>query len=697
MEQPRCSTAVSRMSTALALGGIAALAVSGWAQRAPHVSWEHLLTPYSQGEPLPDGFHIAAIRRGAGDVVVDVVHPADGAAVEVHILPRGRWPGVRESQSFGIAYETPRSPAPQREQITELLAETLRARDHGLPSPEVIPLGSSDPSRLPWWLAMLRGTRGTLLGALLLASVALHLLRTRALTLLTGALGIAAIGASLLGPPAVQADVGGRWLLPAAGLLLLVAGSGAQRPRPTRDIVWALALTALALTLRLAVGPWAPLHVNGYGPLFVLGAAGDPAAVAAYGPGYVELFGTVAALAPANPDWAVFAANACLSAGVAGVALLLARAAGVDRPAAVLAALAVALDPVALATATTESYFSALILLSITAACLVIVGTDRLARHAPGAALAALAAAALLVAQMIRTHPTGWLLAATVPFAALAAPRPLGARVAAAAAAALVTGGAVLVTSAGVLLDVIGNVRGGVLMHPPPPPPPSSLWPLLLALGAFVVLSRHRRLALPAGLAAAVLLLTRHSYGQGALWQQAYDRLYLTFPIIAAAAAIPSRLRRRWIAAALAVATAAAWLAVVPAWLRARTTDQLEYRWVRATLAELGPDCRVIYLASADKRALALPTYVGSPPRSAVAVNLGEPQTVEAALEPAPCRYYVRTSLCSSAEGRPLCDALESRFRLVPTARATHPAVPSSRFFPYDRPGVETVVFRVDA
>ena len=42
--------------------------------------------------------------------------------------------------------------------------------------------------------------------------------------------------------------------------------------------------------LRLALGPWGPLHVNGHGPRFVAGAARDPADIAAYGPGYGEIF-----------------------------------------------------------------------------------------------------------------------------------------------------------------------------------------------------------------------------------------------------------------------------------------------------------------------------------------------------------------------------------------------------------------------
>ncbi len=47
------------------------------------------------------------------------------------------------------------------------------------------------------------------------------------------------------------------------------------------------------------------------------------------------------------------------------------------------------------------------------------------------------------------------------------------------------------------------------------------------------------------------------------------------------------------------------------------------------------------------------------------------PSTIEAALAPAPCLYYVHSSLCSTAEGRPECEAIERRLTLVPIARAS--------------------------
>jgi hypothetical protein len=59
--------------------------------------------------------------------------------------------------------------------------------------------------------------------------------------------------------------------------------------------------------------------------------------------------------------------------------------------------------------------------------------------------------------------------------------------------------------------------------------------------------------------------------------------------------------------------------------------------------------------------------------------------------------YYVRTSLCSSAEGRPACEAIESRMELVPVSRASFPARPSSPLLAYDSDPVETVIARVES
>src|SRR5262249_46966456 len=104
-------------------------------------AWSALLAPYTAGQTLADCCHIAQLQRGADNEVVIEAVGSDGApAAEVHILPRGCWSDVAESQSFGIGYEVATSPAAEPERITSELADALRRRDDGLPPPDAIPL-----------------------------------------------------------------------------------------------------------------------------------------------------------------------------------------------------------------------------------------------------------------------------------------------------------------------------------------------------------------------------------------------------------------------------------------------------------------------------------------------------------------------------------------------------------------------------
>ena len=124
----------------------------------------------------------------------------------------------------------------------------------------------------------------------------------------------------------------------------------------------------------------------------------------------------------------------------------------------------------------------------------------------------------------------------------------------------------------------------------------------------------------------AALLESRHVYNQSALWQESYDRLYLVLPAVAFAALVPARLWRStaFVAGAAAV-VALGWVSVGRSIVAARTTDHLEYRWLRQQLAELPADCRIIHVGSAGTRNLVLPTYVGAPPHPAVNINPTSP------------------------------------------------------------------------
>ena len=281
MELERHRRRLVSAAVAVLLAGIGALVLPPPASQ--QVTWEALLAPYSQGAPLPDGLRIDGIWRGLQqEVVISARRPGEAEGVEVHVMPRGRWTGIRESQSFGIGYETPRSPAPQREAVTEALAQAIRVLDHGLPAPADIPLGTAFVlGDVPEWPAMLRGWRGALLASSVALLAGLALRRSPGLALgglaiggvallarLTG-LGFGPAELSPAGGPADVLDLGVRaqqlaWLLLlASSPLLCWRGGRAVGVRGGRLLL----AVSLAAVIALAAA-WsrddAPLHANGH-------------------------------------------------------------------------------------------------------------------------------------------------------------------------------------------------------------------------------------------------------------------------------------------------------------------------------------------------------------------------------------------------------------------------------------------------
>jgi hypothetical protein len=105
----------------------------------------------------------------------------------------------------------------------------------------------------------------------------------------------------------------------------------------------------------------------------------------------------------------------------------------------------------------------------------------------------------------------------------------------------------------------------------------------------------------------------------------------------------------------------------------------------------------VAYLGEAGRRRLWLPWYLAPshPPSAFVSLTAG--RNGEQQLPPGRCVFYVRTSVCTSDEGRAACDAVEHGPRgLIPVARTTLPAAPSYTGLPYDRPAVEVAISRVE-
>jgi hypothetical protein len=122
-----------------------------------------------------------------------------------------------------------------------------------------------------------------------------------------------------------------------------------------------------------------------------------------------------------------------------------------------------------------------------------------------------------------------------------------------------------------------------------------------------------------------------------------------------------------------------------------RTTEQHEYRWLQQTLPGMSPHCTLAAVSHAGIRVWEIPSYLlpdGDGQRTVT-------RPADLASAPGDCLLYVRSSLCSSVEARPLCEGVESDARLERVASQTFPAVPSYTGLPYDRSAVEVVLFRV--
>ncbi len=499
---------------------------------------------------------------------------------------------------------------------------------------------------------------------------------------------LAPLGSAHLGP----------WLVLLALALALVASWRSVARLGRADLLTSSAALLLALAARGLAGLWGPLRVNGAGPLWVEGAL-SPLLLQGYGPGYPEVLGPLAALAPARPDQALFLANAALGALVAPLAFAAARLAGLPRTPAALAALVVALDPASVLFSATESYFPLLTaLLAAAGALLVAAGRRTSLRHAAPLACAA----ALLLAQAVRVHPAAWPAAALVPLAILAGARPAGhASLPRLALASGLAALAVALTSGGVLALVAAEAAASASVRDTVTPPSTfalaGAAALLGVLGLRLAPGRAAGWLPLAGAAVAACLLLRPIFAQSPLWQASFDRLFLLWPLLAGVALLPARLLAWRPFAFVAPALAAALLLVAHhAWRPPRTTDHAEYLWLAQQLEALEPGCLVAHVERAGDRMLMLPAYrvPGARRELAGVVRLpGDWTPADLARER--CVVYVRSSLCSSPEGRPLCDAAEAQLPLTPLARTALPAVPSRAGLTYDRDPVEVVLSRV--
>lgn len=333
-----------RFAASLLLLATAALLLVPVSPAARRLAWDDLIAPLGAGLPVTRGYVLAPPRRGEENDIVYVARRDPGTAgpagrVEVHILERGRWPGVAETRSFGVGWEVPpqgstvvSSPEDARA-VTDMLADAISRHDMGSLSVDSIPL-ASEPEAPPMSriLDRLSGLRGAVIGGAVGLALALLVSFARgaiAVGLLLFGIGLALRAASL-GVPFVHDQDVQRLFTGHAPLREIATGVGLKDRHP-------------------------PLY------FFILH--------------FVERFGQ---------SEAVGRAPAVVAGALAGPALLLATASMCGRtgPGAVLAALAVTISPelVARSREVSEIPLFALIVIAAAASLVAAVREPRRTR-----------------------------------------------------------------------------------------------------------------------------------------------------------------------------------------------------------------------------------------------------------------------------------------------------------------------------
>ncbi len=502
-------------------------------------------------------------------------------------------------------------------------------------------------------------------------------------------------------------------LLAASALLGWLWWPRRRRAKTRRNALVAAGFIAAVVALRWAVVGPSFFHQNGQGALWIDAAIkGD----FHYGSGYSELFDALFGLASSQPDRALFLAQSVL-AGVSLVASFgLMRRSGVSIEGAlpVAAALTVgaALHPTLARVAMSESYFASCLSLELIAAWALTLGWwPRGDRRAKLRALAPTVAAGLLLSLSVAIHPVAWLPSALVPLVLLVGPGGVRRRLRRTALAYAVVGVVVAVTALRGVLSVLrgqlgqswGGSAHGTHSYIYPDRIFHALSPWFLALVALLIAVRRpvrivpRALVCLAVVAAAIATDIITPSGAIAVISWAFFALHLPVILAVAAAVLSDLPRARWQAAALGVALAVAgviFAAKCYAPSVERPTDARELTALLSWRERLPAGSTVTALTRAGRHVLAFPLYPSIDPEGRQLTQLrvpdASPQTLSGAR-----MYWYRSSLCSTADGRAYCDAIERGLSLEPVATAVFPAIWSLNHVPYDARSVSVGLYRI--
>jgi len=463
-----------------------------------------------------------------------------------------------------------------------------------------------------------------------------------------------------------------------AGLILLVA---ALRGRAS------LLLLAIPIALaRFAAMGSAYFHQNGQGPAWVGYAVRDDPGLAAYGPGFPELFALAARAWGSDPERGVWLLQALLAACVPPATWLIARRLGAGAWVAGALACACALEPVLARLAGTESYFSTIFSLTTLATLCCALPLRPRELWLP------VGAAGLLLAQALRVHPVAWPAALVVPLPLLLAPGSLRRRARLFALGVALLGAIAIVLAGPALAEVSRGSLGQQWL-----PNVRLRWELLpqgatpywlagaVLLGALLRSWRGVVVATAGVAVIAAATLTDLTSAPNPAVSAAHQLLFLPAAVVLIAAAARRRSAQKPLAAALALATL---LALPSRWALTRSpTDALEAAFVRELRGKL--EGRVAYLERAGTQLSVLPLFhlERAPLRE-------DDVRFELASLPGPA-YYFRSSLCSTARGAPVCAELERSAELELVTERRLRALPSMRWNAYAGDEVRVALYRI--
>jgi len=485
-----------------------------------------------------------------------------------------------------------------------------------------------------------------------------------------------------------------------------------RRARVLRTVAMMMGLGAATWGLRRLVLPFAFFHQNGHGPMWVDCALGGRCG---YGPGFREIFGPFALASGSAAEEGVFLAHSVLGATAPIATWALARAASAPRLLALALAVVVAIEPGSSRLAQSESYFGVVTWLLFAAAA-VLATAARFASWQSLVFTVAMCAAGLLIAEAAVVHPIAWVPSALVPAVVLLG-RGAPKRRLRLFATATVGTGLVAAGASGTLVAQIyaehrrwGSTFGGLVESNYR----FALFGAVAVGGLYLALRRLRRvrsvnlpaswplrIALCLALLIGPLLVARalHPFGGLTPWiRHAWWLPYLPVALAAVAALLasltPRRPRRIALASGIVVACGALFAISRFGELTTLPTDALESQFVASVRHQLPAKSRVLHIERVDNRIATLPIYRGvdgNPGTVRLVVKDGQPPRPIGSL---PTHYY-RSSVCTSEEGRPYCDAIERDLVLEPVATAVLPALPSMPHMPYDRSEVSVGFFRV--